>query len=151
MSWILYSVLLVIINDTMAYVFGMTMGKHPLLPAISPKKTWEGFIGAALSTIVVAINFLPSSFKDLTRQDALTLSIFASFVAPFGGFLASVIKRAYGQKDFGNIFPGHGGFVDRLDCQVFMAPFLYLYLTLSRNNDRSMDELLTQIAASIVS
>jgi CDP-diglyceride synthetase len=115
----------------MAYFFGITLGKHPLLATISPKKTWEGFIGAAFSTMAVAYFWLPD------RQDALILSVFASLVGPFGGFLASVIKRAYEQKDFGSIFPGHGGFVDRLDCQLVLAPFVYLYLVLKKANAAS--------------
>jgi phosphatidate cytidylyltransferase len=62
------------------------------------------------------------------------LSAFASLIGPFGGFLASVIKRAYEQKDFGTVFPGHGGFVDRLDCQLVLAPFVYLYLLWKTSN-----------------
>lgn len=126
MIWVIYSVILVIINDTMAYFFGMSLGKRPLLRTISPKKTWEGFIGAALSTMAVAYFWLPS------KQDGLVLSGVVSFIGPFGGFLASVIKRAYEQKDFGSLFPGHGGFVDRLDCQLVLAPFVYLYLVLTK-------------------
>jgi phosphatidate cytidylyltransferase len=145
MEWILYSVVLVAINDTMAYFFGITMGRHPLLPSISPKKTWEGFLGAAITTTLVAMFWLP------TQKDGLVISAFASLVGPFGGFLASLIKRAYSQKDFGSLFPGHGGLVDRLDCQVILAPFIYLYLTLSRNNEESVAELLTKMADSIIS
>ena len=132
-------VLLVIINDTMAYFFGITMGKHPLLPSISPKKTWEGFLGAGLSTIAVSLlGLFPS------QQDALVVSIVVSLIGPFGGFLASVIKRAYNQKDFGALFPGHGGFVDRLDCQLFLAPFVFLYLSLTRDSS-SADDLLSRM------
>ena len=126
--WVIYSAILVIVNDTMAYFFGIAFGEHPLLPTISPKKTWEGFIGAALSTVAIAIYWLPSA------QDALMLSTVVSLIGPFGGFLASVIKRAYEQKDFGSIFPGHGGFVDRLDCQLMLAPFVYLYLVSTTSN-----------------
>ena len=126
MIWILYSFALVIINDTMAYVFGMTVGKHALLPGISPKKTWEGFLGAAVSTVAAAMFLLPQ------RRDAVVLSLASSLLGPFGGFLASVIKRAYGEKDFGTLMPGHGGFVDRMDVQVMMAAFTYLYLVFTR-------------------
>ena len=139
MKWVLLPVLLVIINDTMAYFFGITMGKHPLLPSISPKKTWEGFLGAGLSTIAVSLlGLFPS------QQDALVVSIVVSLIGPFGGFLASVIKRAYNQKDFGALFPGHGGFVDRLDCQLFLAPFVFLYLSLTRDSS-SADDLLSSM------
>lgn len=122
MIWAFYSVALVVINDTMAYLFGITIGKHALLSKISPKKTVEGFVGAAISTVLASILFMP------TKKDALVLSLVSSLVGPFGGFLASVVKRAYGKKDFGDMMPGHGGLVDRLDCQIWMAPFVYLYL-----------------------
>jgi CDP-diglyceride synthetase len=128
MKWVILPGALVIINDTMAYFFGIAMGKHSLLPSISPKKTWEGFLGAALATVAVSFDLFP------TKQDALVLSIFTSLVGPFGGFLASVIKRSYDQKVFGTLFPGHGGLVDRLDCQLILAPFVYLYLSLTKDN-----------------
>jgi CDP-diglyceride synthetase len=99
MGWVLYSMALVVINDTMAYLFGATLGKHALLPEISPKKTVEGFAGAAVSTVLASILFLP------TKKDALVLSLVSSLLGPFGGFLASVMKRAYGEKDFGDMMP----------------------------------------------
>jgi len=140
MKWIFAPAAFVAINDIMAYVFGKFLGKHPLLPSISPNKTWEGFLGAALSTLGAAWVGLAASeaagplvgpgLKDLSRTDGMVLATFASFVAPFAGFVASVIKRAYGRKDFGTMLPGHGGFVDRLDCQLIIAPFVYFYLSL---------------------
>lgn len=137
MKWIFFPAALVAVNDIMAYVFGRMFGKHPLLPSISPKKTWEGFLGATLSTVGVAWLLLDNAeastvlrLVGIDRTDGIVLAGFASILAPFAGFLASVIKRAYGRKDFGSIFPGHGGFVDRLDCQLIMAPFVYFYLSL---------------------
>eukprot|EP00542_Grammatophora_oceanica_P011167 CAMPEP_0194029074 /NCGR_PEP_ID=MMETSP0009_2-20130614/2921_1 /TAXON_ID=210454 /ORGANISM="Grammatophora oceanica, Strain CCMP 410" /LENGTH=396 /DNA_ID=CAMNT_0038668663 /DNA_START=96 /DNA_END=1289 /DNA_ORIENTATION=+ len=137
-SWLLYPALLVIVNDTLAYVFGMLLGRNPLLPTISPKKTWEGFLGATASTLAVAKPLYEAIFlKNAAAAEGattvpialcLSLAAYISIVAPFGGFLASVVKRSYGFKDFGSLFPGHGGFVDRLDCQVITAPFVYLLL-----------------------
>jgi phosphatidate cytidylyltransferase len=124
MKWVALPAALVIINDTMAFFFGIAFGKHKLLPVISPSKTWEGFLGAALSTVLAAYYLFES------KQDAIFLSLVVSFIGPFGGFLGSMIKRAYAQKDFGSLFPGHGGFVDRLDCQLILAPIVFLYLTL---------------------
>ena len=144
MEWILYPAFLVIVNDTMAYVFGVLMGKHKLLPRLSPKKTVEGFIGAGVSTCAIAIPLLKcvagksvEGGKALSVlgegngrlvQHALVLGLYTSFISPFGGFLASAVKRAHGAKDFGSLIPGHGGVVDRFDCQVVTAPFVYLYL-----------------------
>ena len=140
MKWIFIPAALVAINDIMAYVFGRLLGKHPLLPSISPKKTWEGFLGAGFSTVGTAwltlaendgsVALLGPGLEGISRTDGMILAIVASTIAPFAGFLASVIKRAYGRKDFGDAFPGHGGFVDRLDCQLLIAPFTYFYLSI---------------------
>ena len=116
------------INDSMAYLFGIAFGRNAMLPTISAKKTWEGFVGAAVSTMFAGKYLLPLE----NPTDGLILASMASFVGPFGGFLASIVKRAYGQKDFGKVFPGHGGLIDRLDCHVFLAPFVYLYLLHTR-------------------
>ena len=133
MVWVLWPALLVVVNDTMAYVFGVLLGKHKLLPRLSPKKTVEGFIGAGISTLAVAAPLLKRMMgKDsgLTNagRHALAMGLYVSLVSPFGGFLASAVKRAHGAKDFGALIPGHGGIVDRFDCQVVTAPFVYLYL-----------------------
>lgn len=145
----------------MAYVFGVSLGRHKLLPKLSPNKTIEGFVGAALSTIGVSIPLLQmfvrfmenhtfgsSSSKgekfwivlggqekenrlmhtNSIRQHAIAMALYTSLVSPFGGFLASAVKRAHGAKDFGTLIPGHGGLVDRFDCQVVTAPFVFLYL-----------------------
>ena len=131
--WVLFPALLVVVNDTMAYVFGVLLGKHKLLPRLSPKKTVEGFVGAGLSTLAVAAPLLKRMIgKDTSianiGKHALALALYVSLVSPFGGFLASAVKRAHGAKDFGALIPGHGGVVDRFDCQVVTAPFVYLYL-----------------------
>ena len=138
LPWVLYPALLVIVNDTMAYVFGLTMGRNKLLPRLSPKKTVEGFAGALVSTVGVSVPLLRLVLgKSIAEGDeklyvrlALTLSVFISLVSPFGGFLASAVKRAHGAKDFGTLIPGHGGVVDRFDCQIVIAPFVYLVLKL---------------------
>ena len=138
--WVLFPALLVVVNDTMAYVFGVLLGKHKLLPRLSPKKTVEGFVGAGMSTLAVAAPLLQRMMMSMTtstddgaggqtlRQHALMMALYISLISPFGGFLASAVKRAHGAKDFGSLIPGHGGVVDRFDCQVVTAPFVYLYL-----------------------
>lgn len=129
MGWALYTALLVIVNDTMAYLFGFTMGQNPLLPTISPKKTWEGWLGAFASTVVLSLPLWKVLMKDtIYNRHSFVIALFCCIVAPFGGFLASSVKRAGGKKDFGDLMPGHGGLVDRLDCQLLAAPFLFLYL-----------------------
>lgn len=141
MKWLGIPVALVIINDTMAYFFGITLGRTPLLPTISPKKTCEGFLGATLSTLGAAYYLMVKvggGTSAAPKTDALVLGLAASLIGPFGGFLASLIKRAYQQKDFGSLIPGHGGLVDRLDCQLILAPLVFLYLTLQQKYTASV-------------
>jgi CDP-diglyceride synthetase len=141
--WVLFPALLVVVNDTMAYVFGVLLGKHKLLPRLSPKKTVEGFVGAGMSTLVVAAPLLQHMMRAIANngadggtggagasghRHALIMAMYVSLISPFGGFLASAVKRAHDAKDFGSLIPGHGGVVDRFDCQVVTAPFVYLYL-----------------------
>lgn len=136
-QWLLYAALLVILNDTIAYAFGMTIGKRPLLPEISPKKTIEGFVGGGVSTMLLSPVAWKLLFSEKFGRHGLVIALFCNLLAPFGGFLASVTKRAYGKKDFGDLIQGHGGLIDRLDCQLFTAPFLFLYLQLAMDKTPS--------------
>jgi phosphatidate cytidylyltransferase len=214
--WYVLPCCLVFVNDIMAYVAGVTCGRkfiqRPFI-LVSPNKTWEGFIGGGIFTIIAAwhlagflaqfswmncpVNefrlapdaltcephpiFMPAQAKipsqifelfpapivkaffpiveictnstnsvllrcvsganDLlhhhfelymtnyypVQMHALWLGLFASLVAPFGGFLASAIKRAYGIKDFDSLIPGHGGVMDRMDCQFLMALYTWVH------------------------
>lgn len=180
MMWFFLPVSMVICNDICAYVFGFFFGKTPLIK-LSPKKTWEGFIGGGVMTIIygfIAVYFmckfeyftcpveynsesktflasctpspiyqitpypLPPSFHYLAsvlgfdkpviwmypmQIHSLFLSLFSSLIAPFGGFFASGFKRAFKVKDFGDTIPGHGGLMDRFDCQLLMGTFTYVY------------------------
>ena len=144
LEWVLFPALLVVVNDTMAYVFGVLMGQRKLLPRLSPKKTVEGFIGAGISTCAVSIPLLKLFMKKSVEggkalsvmgegnsnliRHALAMALYTSLISPFGGFLASAVKRAHDAKDFGALIPGHGGVVDRFDCQVVSAPFVFCYL-----------------------
>lgn len=179
--WFLLPVSLVIVNDIMAYVCGKLFGRTPLIK-LSPKKTWEGFIGAFIATVIFGFAFsgMMARFKYLVcplanisanifsdtqcalnplfelhtyklppiisgflrlvlriktryirmypvQLHSLIISIFASLIAPFGGFFASGFKRAFKVKDFSGSIPGHGGMTDRMDCQFLMGFFVYLY------------------------
>ncbi|KAF7141484.1 hypothetical protein RHSIM_Rhsim06G0223500 [Rhododendron simsii] len=170
--WFLLPASLIAINDVAAYIFGFFFGRTPLIK-LSPKKTWEGFIGASVATMISAFvlanilgrfQWLTCPRKDLStgwlqcdpgplfkpdyyslhgwvpqwfpwkeisvfpvQWHALGLGLFASIIAPFGGFFASGFKRAFKIKDFGNSIPGHGGFTDRMDCQMVIAVFAYIY------------------------
>ncbi|CAF0800922.1 unnamed protein product [Adineta steineri] len=175
MIWFLFPVSLIICNDIMAYMFGFFFGRTPLTK-LSPKKTWEGFIGGGVSTLVFGfivagilsryqflvcpleyddetsalatscipmplfqktVYTMPRPFSLLKRTlelypfqlHSLILSLFASSIGPFGGFFASGFKRAFRIKDFAATIPGHGGFVDRFDCQIIMALFTNVYIS----------------------
>jgi phosphatidate cytidylyltransferase len=192
MIWFLLPAALVIVNDIAAYLAGFFFGRTPLIK-LSPKKTWEGFIGGFLGTVIASwyLALFMSKYRWLTcpRTDlsiwqpmecveapdtfkphlytastildwlapeksksiapylpqwvldddrfsfvampmqlhAVMLAMFASSIAPFGGFFASGFKRGFKIKDFGQSIPGHGGVTDRFDCQVVMAAFSYVY------------------------
>lgn len=127
-----YTVVLIIfaiwINDTMAYLVGSMIGKHPL-SRISPKKTWEGTIGGILLSVAI----LGSLFYYYTgMQDLLFPLIGLLFVVTIAGtlgdLLESKLKRMAGIKDSGKIMPGHGGFLDRFDSLLLAIPFSWLFI-----------------------
>ncbi|XP_056601423.1 phosphatidate cytidylyltransferase 2 isoform X2 [Triplophysa dalaica] len=182
MIWFIVPISCVICNDIMAYMFGFFFGRTPLIK-LSPKKTWEGFIGGFFATVVFGIllsyvmagyrcfvcpvefnndsnrftvdcepselfqlqdYILPSVLHSVTgwttvklypfQIHSIALSAFASIMGPFGGFFASGFKRAFKIKvgvicqTFANTIPGHGGIMDRFDCQYLMATFVNVYI-----------------------
>jgi phosphatidate cytidylyltransferase len=182
--WFFFPMATVVSNDVFAYVCGMACGRKfinaPFL-SLSPKKTWEGFIGAAIITCIFSfffpllladipwficpvekLSFIPQSLASVSCEPhaiflpqeyiipsftfmggvvggyaielrpiqlhGIAYGVFASLVAPFGGFLASAIKRGYDIKDFDKIIPGHGGMMDRMDCQLIIHLFTFVHL-----------------------
>ncbi len=120
------------VTDTGAYFTGMLMGKHKLIPSISPNKTVEGAIGGIVWTLVGFIIYGIVMWKmghDVNFLLLVALSVICSVVSQFGDLSASVIKRNFSVKDFGNVIPGHGGFVDRVDSLMFVAPVVYYFIT----------------------
>ena len=163
--WFVFPFLCVGMNDSGAYFAGISLGgkiftrrvadnvyKPITFLKLSPKKTWEGFFGALIFTVMFGYYAAPIVgqfkhfacsyeelmlnaetcsndilFRDQIKYHGISIALFASLVAPFGGFWASAMKRACNIKDFNNLIPGHGGFMDRLDCQFIMVTFVYLY------------------------
>lgn len=121
LNYIIFLLLITIITDTFALITGMLIGKHNLSPSISPKKTWEGFIGGSIMGTFVATMFYTSIFDYNISLIYLVLIILAlTIVGQLGDLVFSSIKRYYGIKDFGKIMPGHGGILDRLDSILFV-------------------------------
>ena len=117
------------INDTGAYLTGVTMGRHKLFPRISPKKSWEGSIGGALLTIASAFAVARlAPFMNVWQWVGMALVVVVT--GTYGDLTESMIKRHIGLKDSGNILPGHGGFLDRLDSMLFAIPAVVVYLML---------------------
>ncbi len=120
-------------TDTFAYFTGFLFGKRKLCPHISPKKTIEGAIGGILGSFVMTMIFAYylRYFHGINVElsHIIILSIFSSIISQFGDLTASIIKRYFGVKDFGKIFPGHGGVLDRFDSILFTAPFVYYYIS----------------------
>ena len=117
-------------SDTFAYFTGKFFGKHKMAPKISPKKTWEGFAGGVVLTLILGF-FVEKYFPEL-RGNWLVVGVLVAVFAPLGDMAESLLKRNLGEKDSGNIIPGHGGILDRLDSFIICAPVVYLYFILEK-------------------
>lgn len=124
-------------TDTGAYFSGVFLGKHKLVPHISPKKTVEGAAGGIIFCIVSCMLYYLilskaqyGGFSGVACAMYALIGLAGSVLAQVGDFIASCIKRDYDVKDYGNILPGHGGLLDRFDSVVFIAPFVYYALRL---------------------
>mgnify|MGYP001202615601 CR=1 FL=1 len=118
-------------NDTMAYLVGSRFGKTHLLPRISPKKTWEGSIGGAVGTLLLA--FLLGNWIPLYHWvDWPVLALIVVVFGSIGDLVESMLKRSLGVKDSGKLLPGHGGLLDRFDAFIFLMPFASAYILIAR-------------------
>jgi phosphatidate cytidylyltransferase len=129
----LYLIAVTKFSDMGAYLVGSLIGRHQMIPHISPKKTWEGFCGAlALSTLasVGLIKLMPTELSALNLTDGVVLGLSLGFAAVVGDLAESIIKRSTGVKDSGRFLPGIGGALDLIDSILFTAPLLYFYLRL---------------------
>ena len=114
-------------NDTFAYLTGVKFGKHRLFERHSPKKSWEGFVGGFIFTIIAGI--VISKFSNIFAiQHWIVISIIVSSVGTLGDLVESMFKRQMGVKDSGKILPGHGGILDRFDILFIVLPIVWVYL-----------------------
>ena len=129
--YVIFLILVTKFSDMGAYVFGSLFGRHPFVPHISPKKTWEGFCGALIASVLGGMwlyYFMPARLPALRFDDVLLLSLVLGFVAVVGDLAESIIKRSAHAKDSSHILPGIGGTLDLIDSLLFTAPVLYFYL-----------------------
>lgn len=129
-EWIFSLLVATFLADTMAYLFGKSFGKHKLCPAISPGKTWEGLLGSFVGAIVgvMLVRWFTRQFFLFDARHVFLILVFGSAVAVtgvLGDLSESILKRAVGVKDSGNLIPGHGGILDRLDGLYFTAPTIW--------------------------
>ena len=129
--FLLYFIVLTKFSDMGAYLVGSLIGRHKMIPRISPGKTWEGFAGAIVvstGTSLVFVHFLGSHMAGMNTLHAVILGIVLSSTAVIGDLIESLFKRECGAKDSGSVLPGIGGVLDLLDSILFNAPLMYLYL-----------------------
>jgi phosphatidate cytidylyltransferase len=127
-GWVILSFVVTWANDTFAYFAGHAFGRHKLLERISPKKTWEGFAGGAVGSVVgaLATRWLLPELQVLSPAMAVAMGAGGAVLGPLGDLAESMVKRAAGVKDSGRIIPGHGGLLDRIDALLFVSPWIYL-------------------------
>lgn len=125
----IYLVLITTMTDTFAYFTGRLIGKHKMCPSVSPNKTWEGFVGGLVFGTIISVVFYVCVFDFTGSVFLLVLvSMLLSVVGQIGDLVFSSIKRHYKIKDYGNIMPGHGGVLDRLDSLLFVI-LVFTYLS----------------------
>ncbi len=116
-------------SDSMAYLTGMSIGKHRLFERISPKKSWEGFFGGIISAMIVGYIF-SLYFTDFNTLKWVVYSMVVAISGVYGDLVQSLFKRSLGLKDSGKIFPGHGGILDRFDAVLLAIPIAFAYVML---------------------
>ncbi len=146
--YVLYFILVTKFSDSGAYAVGSLIGKHKMIPRISPGKTWEGFGGAIVVSTAASVVFAHLAgphLPGMTIIHAIILGVMLSMAAVVGDLIESIFKREAGVKDSGEFFPGIGGILDLLDSLLFNAPLMYLYLrhVLSQPAARPIVETIT--------
>lgn len=125
--WIFFILLVLWMGDTGAYIVGSMIGRTKLYPAVSPNKTLEGALAGLVFSLVTGLACRKVFLPAISMNHCILLTAGTSLIGQLGDLCESVFKRERGFKDSGNILPGHGGILDRIDSLLFAAPFLYYY------------------------
>ncbi|MDX2023166.1 MAG: phosphatidate cytidylyltransferase [Deltaproteobacteria bacterium] len=126
-SWVFVALGVTFSCDTGAYFAGRALGKRKLAPAISPGKTWAGFWGGVASAMLFVFIARQTFFPTLSLVDVAVVGGASAVLGPAGDLVESMLKRSSGVKDSGNVIPGHGGVLDRVDALLFVGGFVYVY------------------------
>jgi phosphatidate cytidylyltransferase len=126
--WLFFTLAANWIGDTAAYYAGRRFGRHKLSPAISPKKTWEGAAASVAASVLFGWFYLRAFLPAVPPLEAVLVSAAANVAGQFGDAAESALKRGAGVKDSGNLLPGHGGWLDRVDSSLFAMPVVYICL-----------------------
>ena len=124
-AWIVFALATTWLGDTFAYFVGRSMGRTPLAPHISPKKTWEGSVGGLIGAALTGVGCVYLLGLPINPFIGALLGGIAGIIGPIGDLAESQIKRQIGVKDVGSLLPGHGGILDRVDSILFMVPIVY--------------------------
>lgn len=126
-QWVFLLLVIVMSGDTAAFYVGSAIGKRKLHPLVSPNKSVEGSLGGLAGSVAGTFLAKATFFPGLSAVDCMVLALFVGLMGQLGDLFESLLKRSFGVKDSGTIFPGHGGMLDRLDSILFAAPALYIY------------------------
>ncbi len=120
---LLFLVVVTELSDVFQYVWGKTFGRHKILPSVSPNKTWEGFLGGIVTTALISL--LLRFLTPFAVLETIGMALLITVAGFFGGAVMSAVKRDFGVKDFGELIPGHGGMLDRVDSLCYAAPVFF--------------------------
>ncbi|MBQ9242459.1 MAG: phosphatidate cytidylyltransferase [Proteobacteria bacterium] len=126
-AWVFTLMAMTWLSDTGAYFTGRALGKHKMAPVLSPKKSIEGAVGGFVSALIAAFAAKFIVFGHLSVWQVILLAVVSNFLAQTGDLSESLLKRSFGVKDSGNVIPGHGGVLDRVDALIFSAPWVYIF------------------------
>ena len=128
-TWVFFIIVLAFSGDISAYYIGRNFGRRKLAPRVSPGKTVEGIYGLVAGSVIGCALYQVLFFENLPLLHAVVMGCLGSILGQMGDLFESSLKRASGAKDSGAILPGHGGILDRIDCLVFIIPWVYYYKT----------------------